>query len=150
MAVGACPAPILAPPQVIHMVMAWQVWAQPTYETIESNIKAWQIKRQLKAANADMPASAGGDGQVQVNGSEHKASPFDVARSPASLTHPHHHHAAHHLPPLAESPDLEGHASAIAPALSGSTLSHRMASRASGGIVVVNSAPIPDLLPLGG
>ncbi|KAI3430592.1 hypothetical protein D9Q98_005185 [Chlorella vulgaris] len=131
---------------VIHMVTAWQVWAQPTFETIESNLKAHWIKKEHKKAGAAPEPLAHDDGK--------KASPFDVASSAASATRPHEHHTVQHLPPLNEAPDLEGRGTGALSSRNASSLtnrlSNRMSTRSNGHLVVCNSAPLPDLLPLKG
>lgn len=135
---------------VIHMIMAWQVWAQPVFSSVESHIKAYRIKKQLAAAGASTAPSTDdklGDGGKPVGApalgykspSGHKPSPFDV------------HHEVHHLPAVAEADVEDGSPDVLAQAASGlSSLRSRAVSvRASGAMSVVNSAPIPDLVPPG-
>lgn len=122
------------------------MWAQPTFETIESNLKTHWIKKQHKKAGAAPEPLAHDDGK--------KASPFDVASSAASTTRPHEHHTVQHLPPLNEAPDLEGRGTGALSSRNASSLtnrlSNRMSTRSNGHLVVCNSAPLPDLLPLKG
>jgi hypothetical protein len=136
------------------MITAWQVWAQPIFETIESNLKAYMIRRQRREAGL-----VADDGKAGLDGTEGGAaahppgaapsSPFDVHQ--VSEEHPHHNVEVHHLPVVTEE-DMEGGASGAGSlGLAGSALgSCRMSVRSSGGLVLRNSAPIPDLLPVKG
>lgn len=146
------------------------------FETIESQLKAVIIRRHLREAErlapayvnpiaAASPDSAAGAAAaltaVSGGGAKHFAagwgaaappSPFDVHQ--AAAEHPHHHTELDHLPAVTEDAmELGGSgvygSSTLGPAGSGLSL-RRLSVRMSGGVVVRNSAPIPDLLPLKG
>lgn len=115
----------------VHMVTAWQVWAQPVYETIESHVKARFLRRQL--AVRDGAAAAAAEGKAGAAADKE---------------------AEGHLPAVAEDV-LEGGGSlsaggaSTAVSLRGSSTlsSRRMSRRSMGTMSVSNSAPIPDLVP---
>lgn len=124
--------------------------------------QAYKIKRQLKAGGAGAAAVEGGaaategstkgaDGAAAVGAAGHQPSPFDAPSDPLHVHGQLVHHEVHHLPALKEadvengSGDLTGMASGLS-----SIRSRRVSVRASGDMSVVNSAPIPDLLPPGG
>ncbi|EFN51990.1 hypothetical protein CHLNCDRAFT_32765 [Chlorella variabilis] len=132
---------------VIHMVTAWQVWAQPVYETIESIVKAYMIKRQMRSAGL---APEKEESKLDAKVAEpHKPSPFDVGHRPGSVTHQHQAEEVHHLPPVTETVDMERGLSGASSGRS-DRLSRRSTARTSGSMAILNSAPIPDLLPAGG
>ena len=155
------------------MLTAIQLFAQPVYETVESRIKVWRIKRQLAAGAPPSAAPAkldagdatlavtGGDVQLAVASgnatSEFKLSPFAStnARTTAALA-------------AAESGDaISSGGNGLGPLPSGSAfgsghvglsttfsteLGHRaMSVRPSAdGSHVANSCPIPTLMPPAG
>ena len=110
------------------------MWAQPTFETIESNIKACVIKRRQWADSKGTAGAETAPKHEAADEADHKPSPFD---RPASTTGPHPHHELHVLPPVAEGGDLEGAdvegaVSGLTPAQSGSVLRSRgMSARTS-------------------
>ena len=123
------------------------MWAQPVYETIESNVKAYVIKRQMRSAGL---APAKEEAKLDAKVAEpHKPSPFDVGHRPGSVTHQHQAEEVHHLPPVTETVDMERGLSGASSGRSG-RLSRRSTARTSGSMAILNSAPIPDLLPVGG
>ena len=142
-ALTASDPPSPAPPPSLPSA---QVWAQPIFESIESNIKAIVLKRQAKQR------AAAGDG----DGKDHSGS------GGAALDHPHahHHHDLHKLPVVAEDGlEVDGTATSLdfsrggsAGVVAGGTggMRKRMSSRGSDQNLIVNTDPIPDLLPLGG
>lgn len=166
------PATIPAPPRR-------QVWAQPVFDTIESHLKARRIRKQSAAAGlppagggifADAEPSASAGGSMAKEHQEHQPSPFDVAAPKAEASgagaHPPQPYV-HWEPPLvvvaeasqsgedmaAPSIDLEAHGSqALALALSykGKLRSGQLSARGSGASLVLNTNPLPDLLPPGG
>ena len=155
------------------VLTAIQIFAQPVYETVESRIKVWLIKRQLAAGAPPSAAPAkldagdatlavtGGDVQLAVASgnatSEFKLSPFAStnARTTAALA-------------AAESGDaISSGGNGLGPLPSGSAfgsghvglsitvsteLGHRaMSVRPSAdGSHVANSCPIPTLMPPAG
>ena len=123
------------------------MWAQPVYETIESNVKAYVIKRQMRSAGL---APAKEEAKLDAKVAEpHKPSPFDVGHRPGSVTHQHQAEEVHHLPPVTETVDMERGLSGASSGRSG-RLSRRSTACTSGSMAILNSAPIPDLLPVGG
>ena len=131
------------------------MFAQPVYETIESNIKAYVIKRQQGGAGTELveAAEAGAKGEAVKAGDVPMPSPFDMAHRPGSVTHQHKAEEVHHLPPVTESADMEGGlvSSNISLGQSNSRLRSRiMTTRNTVDASVRNSAPIPDLLPVKG
>jgi hypothetical protein len=131
-------------------------WPVPIKENIESNLKAYMIRRQLRAAGLitddGKPGLHGTEGGAATHPPDTAlASPFDVHQE--SGEHPHHHHdvEVHHLPAVTEE-DLEGGATGAGSlGRGGSELRSRsMSVHSSGGLVLRNSAPIPDLLPVKG
>lgn len=128
-----------------------QVWAQPVFETLESHLKAYRLRRESQqAALEDWQEGKEGPGPLpKMNGAGMDGGP-DAAHSATSA-------APAHLPALSEAAVESGlgaqlsglSAGSLAPQASGPLRLRRMSVRSSGGIVVHNSAPLPDLLPPG-
>lgn len=136
---------------VIHMITAWQVWAQPVFETLESHLKAYRLRRQSQqAALEEWQEGKEGAGPLpKISG----AGVNGAAGAPNGLASA----APSHLPPLSEAEVESGlgvqlsefSVGSLAPQASGPMRLRRMSARGSGGVVLHNSAPLPDLVPQG-
>ena len=141
----------------VHMLSAFQVFAQPIFDSIESQIKAVIIKRQLRARakrGAQPEAAAQPDGG-QAPASHAHSSPHTLRPSPFSTT-PEDSSAeraseAGKSLAACDPAGLEEGAALGGRALSSALGSRQMSARVSGsGMQVLNSEPIPDLVPLSG
>ncbi|KAL4422904.1 hypothetical protein ABPG75_009101 [Micractinium tetrahymenae] len=137
---------------VIHMITAWQVWAQPVFETLESHLKAFRLRRRSQqAALEEWNEGKEGPGPLpKASGGAANGGP-GAGHSMGSAAPP-------HLPPLSEAEVESGldaqhsglSTGSLAPQASGPMRLRRMSARSSGGLVLHNSAPLPDLVPQGG
>ena len=132
------------------MLSAYQLFSQPIYDSLESWLKAWSIRRQLRSAGAAAvpqgSAASSPSGKALLAppaGTGLHASPFDViaeeGSEPSST-------ATQRTTSLAVAQTEAGGTLAADGVLGGSRL---MSVRLSEGMAVRNSAPIPDLLPPG-
>lgn len=120
-----------------------QVFAQPVFDTIESHVKAWTIRRQQAAALQLGGASASGADRLgsiveEIESADAGSGALEAAKS-AALGNP------------LDASKLEGGGVVAAEQL-GNPLGSRLMSvrMSSGGIAMHNSCPIPDLLPPSG
>ena len=126
------------------MMSAFQLFAQPIFESVESWLKAWRIQRERRAASgagaaAPAPAPAMPPAKAGSVARTLRASPFDaIAEEPSEQKGS---KLGSHTPSRVELVADD--------ALGGGRL---MSVRASDveGLTVRNSVPIPDLLPSGG
>lgn len=128
-----------------------QVWAQPVFETLESHLKAYRLRRQSQqAALEEWQEGKEGAGPLpKISG----AGVNGAAGAPNGLASA----APSHLPPLSEAEVESGlgvqlsefSVGSLAPQASGPMRLRRMSARGSGGVVLHNSAPLPDLVPQG-
>jgi hypothetical protein len=153
-----------------NLPAAYQIFAQPIFDTMESHIKAFMIKREKKRAGLNAANTVAGAGATRAATltapsttasasagyklaapnstlhTPHQPSPFDAITDPS---------AGVQMGAINDMDKMEAGGKGsddddgceLAPALS-TLSSRRMSVRVSaGGMVVQNSAPLPDLLP---
>ena len=122
-----------------NLPAAYQIFAQPMFDTVESHIKAFIIKREKKRAglNATNTVGAGATSKAAATlTATASASAGSASKLDAPNSHPYHHHQPSPFDAITE------------PSVGVQELaSNDMDKMEEGGLVVQNSAPLPDLVP---